>query len=188
MRPLERVVRTRRALAVTVALRAILGAVGAALGVAAVATVVAQRSAVEEPRWAWAIALAVAIVVLIALARPWSRLTVPRVALWIEEHVPRLQYALVTAVDPVTSREGSALLEHQIERVSWGGETHRAMARALAWPSGAAAIGLVLFLAASRLDQPVGITTDAVRTPRVTRDDRLAPAPFARQSCRRIMP
>ena len=182
MRPLERVVRTRRALAATVALRAILGAVGAALGVAAVATVVAQRSAVEEPRWVWAIALAVAIVVLIALARPWSRLTVPRVALWIEEHVPRLQYALVTAVDPVTSREGSALLEHQIERVSWGGETHRAMARALAWPSGAAAIGLVLFLAASRLDQPVGITTDAVRTPRVTRDDRLAPAPFARLS------
>jgi hypothetical protein len=182
MRPLERVIRTRRALAATVAARALLGAAAVALGAGALAIVVTRRSALEMPGWAWVVTLGIAVAVLAALARPWSRLTVPRVALWIEERVPRLQYALVTAVDPVAAHGGGKLLDQQIAAVPWQMETRRALTRALAWPGAAALAGLVVFLAATRVDRAARTLVEAAAAPRITKDSRPPAAPFARLS------
>jgi hypothetical protein len=83
----------------------------------------------------WVGSALIGVAVLVILVGPWRRLTVPRVALWIEERVPRLQYALVTAVDPATASAATGpLLDRQIASVSWSAETRRAIVRALAWP------------------------------------------------------
>jgi hypothetical protein len=169
-------------LAATVAARAVLSAVATALGTGAVAIMVARRSGGDVPGWEWAPVLAAAVAVLVMLGRPWSRLTVPRVALWIEEHVPRLEYALVTAVDPAAARADSSLLEQRIAAVSWSAETRRATMRALLWPGTAALMGLGVLAAATRVDRVAAAATDATAVPRITKDGRPTQPPFARLS------
>ena len=100
MRVLERVEGTRRALAATIAARAALWAAAAGLATLAFVTALSHRRGDSVGGAAWLAVVGVAGVVLAVLLRPVRRLTVARVALWIEERVPRLQYALVTAVDP----------------------------------------------------------------------------------------
>ena len=179
MRPLERVQRTRRALAITIAVRALLGAAGALLLAAAVATVVTRRSGVASPAVPWVLGTLSGLGALVLLIRPWARLTVPRVALWIEEHVPRLEYALVTAVDPVSAGPSGELLERTIATVSWDKETRHAMSRALGWPSAAVATGLAVYLLALRVDVARSAVDDR-SVPTVTAASGNAPAPFAR--------
>jgi hypothetical protein len=179
MRPLDRVRRTRRALAAAIAIRAALWATCGALVVGAVGVLLARRASGSITA-VWSIAALVFIAVLLWLVAPWRRLTVPRVALWIEERVPGLQYALVTAVDPAGSDARLApALDEQVARVSWRAETRSAIARALVRPAAAvvaAAVALVLarrieVAAASPPDTTVSATSTAARN---------APAPFAR--------
>jgi len=131
MQPLDRVIRTRRALAATIAARAVLGGVATVLLTAAVLTAALRRSGVTTSSVVWLVAGLAGATALALLVRAWSRLTVPGVALWIEERVPALQYALVTAVDPAGAGPGAPFLERQIERIVWDREASRAMVRAL---------------------------------------------------------
>ncbi|HEX6534392.1 MAG TPA: hypothetical protein VF041_07335 [Gemmatimonadaceae bacterium] len=57
------------------------------------------------------------------------------VALWIEERVPTLRYALVTAVDPA-SVGATSELERAVDGARWAAPVARAVARALAPPLG----------------------------------------------------
>jgi hypothetical protein len=180
MRPLERVHRTRRALAATVAARAVLGGAAAVLVTAAAATILARRGAPITTASGWIAASAVGMATLLVLMRPWTRLTVPRVAIWIEERVPALQYALVTAVDPAGSGPGATLLEREVDRVSWDHEAGRFMARALRWPALAVVVAGAMFLLAQRV-RVVGDTAgDRAIPTAVATSSRNVPAPFAR--------
>lgn len=180
MRPVERVQRTRRALAITVAARATLGAVASTLATAALSTIITRRTGVVSSAPVWIAAGVAGVATLALLLRPWRRLTVERVALWIEERVPTLQYALVTAVDPVATGPSGAVLEHQLEHVSWGDETHRAMVRALTWPIAAALGGIAMLALADRVDRAAVTVIDRAAPAVSTTSPRNAPAPFAR--------
>ena len=181
MRPLERVRRTRRTLAAAIAVRAALWGVCTAFIVGAIGIVMTRRAGASTTAAVWALAAVAALGVLVQLLAAWRRLTVPRVALWIEERVPRLEYALVTAVDPVGSDAlVSAALNERIAAISWQSETRRAVLRAVARPTVAALAALVALLIAQRVDvaaarRPSNASVSATST--ATRD---APAPFAR--------
>ena len=90
MRPLERVLRTRRALATAIATRAALWATATTMTVGALATIASRRAGRLDGVAPWLAAAVIGAIVLGVLLMPWRRLTVPRVALWIEERVPRL--------------------------------------------------------------------------------------------------
>src|SRR5262245_37449394 len=111
MRPLDRVNRTRRALAVTIVTRAALGAAAATLLTAALLTAVTRATGLATSTAGWLVGSLAGAIALALLMRPWRRLTVPRVSLWIEERVPGLQYALVTAVDSLAVGPGAVFLE-----------------------------------------------------------------------------
>ena len=104
----ERVRRARRALAATVLVAALLWAAVAALSVVLVVAVVQWieplPAGIRAGLWpaAVAAALAAAGAVLWRWRTAWS---LERVALWIEERQPRLEYALVTAIDPTIAPE-----------------------------------------------------------------------------------
>jgi hypothetical protein len=76
--------------------------------------------------------------------------TIPAVSLWIEEHVPALDYGLVTAI------EGKAptSLERSVATVDWSGATRDAARKALGVPL-AVAVGAALLFAASISFAPV---------------------------------
>jgi hypothetical protein len=82
------------------------------------------------------------------------------VALWIEERVPALHYALVTALEP-RSPESQAALEQQVARASWRRPIARALARAVVPP-----VALVLALLALAAVLPAGIVA-RITTPEV---------------------
>jgi len=180
MRPRERVERTRRALAAAIAVRAALWAAVAALGAAAVGVVVARRAGTPATGIAWTVAVIVAVAVLAWLMAPWRRLTVPRVALWIEERVPSLQYALVTAVDPAgADRDIAAVLDEQVASVSWSRETRSAIARTLARPAVAVVVAVVALVLARRVDLAAATSPDAMVSATTSASPN-GPAPFAR--------
>lgn len=181
MRARDRVESTRRSLVATLATRAVLW--GAASGLATLGLLIAvasRRGAAVSPASGLAAAL-VAAAVAALLLRPVRRLTVPRVALWIEERVPTLQYALVTAVDPAGDI-GPALpsLERRLEHVSWVGETRRAAARAMQRPLVGVVLGAVLIVLARRI--PAATAMSVHGTPSGTSSSAPVPAtsPFAR--------
>ena len=128
----------------------------------------------------WLVAGLVGAVALALLIKPWSRLTVPRVALWIEERVPALHYALVTAVDPAGSGPGATFLEREIDRVSWDREAGRAMVRGLRWPALAAVGGMTAFLLSLRIGATTAVAHDRAYPSVTTTPARGLPAPFAR--------
>ncbi len=180
MRPLDRVIRTRRALAATIATRAALGGFATVLFTVAFLTATLRRAGVGTASAVWLVAGLLGAVALALLMRPWSRLTVPRVALWIEERVPALQYALVTAVDPAGMGPGAPLLERDIDRVSWDREAGRAMARGLRWPAFAALGALAAFLLSLRVSVGGAAEHDRATPSVTTTPARDVPAPFAR--------
>jgi hypothetical protein len=183
VQPLERVIRTRRALATTIGARAALGGVGAAFLAAAIGLALSRRAGANGSLGVWVVAAIVGAVAGAVLAHPAARLTVPRVALWIEERVPRLRYALVTAVDPLAARSNSGLLERQLEGISWHAEARRAMVRSMRWPAAAATVGLVAFIGAGRLGTATRAADNDRSAPTATRNDSQgAPTPFAKLS------
>jgi hypothetical protein len=180
---LERVHRTRRALAATIGARAVLGGAGAALFAAAVGVILSHRAGANGSVTVWVVATIVGAVAAAVLAYSAGRLTVPHVALWIEERVPRLQYALVTAVDPLAAQSNTWPLERHIQGISWDVEARRAMVRSMRWPAAAAAVGVVAFLGAGRWGTAARAADSDRLAPTATRSDsRDAPAPFAKLS------
>ena len=180
MRPLERVRRTRRTLAAAIAVRAALWGVCTAFIVGAIGIVMTRRAEASTAA-VWALAAVAALGVLVQLLAAWRRLTVPRVALWIEERVPRLEYALVTAVDPVGSDAlVSAALNERIAAISWQSETRRAVLRAVARPTVAALAALVALLIAQRVDVAAARRPSNASVSTTSTAIRDAPAPFAR--------
>jgi hypothetical protein len=120
MTAIERARRARTALLGAFAASALLHAAAAFALVLVTAALVDAAAPASLPLRRAVLPLASAAAVLAAAIRLWRgrgarRLT--GVALFIEEQVPRLHYALVTAVEPAGPRD-PALLDHAVER-SW---------------------------------------------------------------------
>jgi len=181
MRPLERVARTRRVLAIAVAVRALLWATTTALGTAALAALASHRLSGVTPAAGRVAAATAAIAVLAVLLEPWRRLSVSRVALWIEERVPDLEYALVSAVDPrYATGAAASRLERAIDRATWDAITRRAVSRAMGWPLVGVALAAAVLFGARRLAPATGAAASGPGVTATTASPRTAPEPFAR--------
>ena len=130
----DRVAATRRTLGAAVISRAILWAIAIAFALLAIIGVADWLFG--APRTLRALALPAAIALAIAAAgyALWHGRRVrslPAVALWLEERVPELRYALVTALDAPLA---SPALERDIAAVQWPPVVRRALGNALLPP------------------------------------------------------
>jgi hypothetical protein len=130
----ERVASARRTLGVAVGARSILWAGAAAASLLAVAGIVDWLIGI--PRAARALAIPSAILLALAalaytLWRGRKVRALPVVALWLEERVPELRYALVSALDAPHS---SPTLEREVAAVQWSPVINRALGHALVPP------------------------------------------------------
>src|SRR6185503_7326800 len=84
--------------------------------------------------------------------------TIPAVSLWIEEHVPALDYGLVTAI------EGKAptSLERSVATMDWTGATRDAARKALGMPLAIAAGAAVLLVASISFAPAVSRVADRI--------------------------
>lgn len=181
MRARDRVESTRRSLVATLAMRAALWGVASGLASSGLLVAIANRRGGLPSTAVALVAGLVAIAVFAVLLRPLRRLTVPRVALWIEERVPKLQYALVTAVDPGGEIEQALpALERQIEHVSWAGETRRAAALAVRWPLVGVVLGAILIALAGRVPAVAATSVDSMPGGSSTTTPLPSTSPFAR--------
>ena len=141
MTTLDRLRSARRAVLAALGARAMLW--GAALGLAVFAAVVvlappSPRTGVVAPLLGAAAGVAVAAW---AIARAVKRATLPAVALWVEERVPALDYALVTLAEgaapaggPMAERTLQAL-DARARGVAWEPAVARSARRALGAPA-----------------------------------------------------
>ena len=141
MTTLDRLRSARRAVLAALGARAVLW--GAALGLAVFAAVVvlappSPRTGVVAPLLGAAAGVAVAAW---AIARAVKRATLPAVALWVEERVPALDYALVTLAEgaapaggPMAERTLQAL-DARARGVAWEPAVARSARRALGAPA-----------------------------------------------------
>jgi hypothetical protein len=130
----ERVASARRTLGVAVGARSILWAGAAAASLLAVAGILDWL--IGMPRAARALAIPSAILLALAalaytLWRGRKVRALPVVALWLEERVPELRYALVSALDAPHS---SPTLEREVAAVQWSPVINRALGHALVPP------------------------------------------------------
>jgi hypothetical protein len=72
---------------------------------------------------------------------------IPAVSLWIEERVPSLRYALVTAIEP----GAPPLIEQSVAGVDWSAATREAARKSLRWPLGLSVAAAVLLTGAITL-------------------------------------
>ncbi|MGQ0715090.1 MAG: hypothetical protein ACT4PJ_15425 [Gemmatimonadaceae bacterium] len=124
---------------------------GAAAGLAIIGLAAALDLMTPLPRGlrvvvqplAWATAI---VVTLALLWRGRRARSLTSTALWIEERVPSLHYALVTALEPHAER-AAPLLAQQVERSRWErGLLPKAVARAALPPLAALAVALAMLL------------------------------------------
>jgi hypothetical protein len=116
------------------------------LGVAVALTLLAATSP-----WSTELALAgrVGMALLAGVAVAWWSYRKARgpgfdlgaVSLWIEERVPALRYALVTAIEP----GAPAVLEQSVATVDWNAATREAARKSLRWPLAAVLAAALLF-------------------------------------------
>jgi hypothetical protein len=184
MTPQERVRRTRAVLLSALVAQATLWAVAAGLGVVGAAALLDLL--VDLPREARRLTTPLAwagagLVMLGFLWRGRRARSLSSTALWIEERVPSLQYALVTALEPGTGA-AAPLLAREVERTQWESVIlPRALARAALLPLVAVGLASVMLLAlprgvVARVRAPR--TGDAVERPessRVPAASRLSP-------------
>ncbi|HEY2025388.1 MAG TPA: hypothetical protein VGG78_00180 [Gemmatimonadaceae bacterium] len=131
----DRVVALRRVLTSVLVVRALLVATAAVLVVSAIAR------ALGLPAAAQIVAIAVGALVFALLAKPaFLARSVQRVALWVEERHPSLEYALVTAVE---GTPGDAL-ERDALRGAWWDVERRRLLRTLVLPALAVLASVVL--------------------------------------------
>lgn len=125
--------------------------------------------------WAAAAAAAVAVI-----WRSRGAMRRENVALWIEEHLPWLRYALVTALES-RSRSAHPMLDPMIGEAQWGGVLALAVGRALLKPIAALLIVVTALLllprgALSRAVSPsAGDLLDRATPGAVTAGSRLSP-------------
>jgi hypothetical protein len=157
----SRVAGTARTLTLVVLARSALS--GAALGLATTAVLWPFLGRVA----AVAIGGLAGVVLATALYRRLrgSGFTVSTVSLWIEEHLPGLQYGLVTAIEGGAPPE----LERSLATVDWSSATRDATRKALGVPLGASIASALLLVASislapavSRLANRIGSTTRGV--------------------------
>jgi hypothetical protein len=134
-----RLLRARRRLAATLMLRALLTAAAAAIVVRAIAGRLVSPETVTGLT-----VLAAAIAGMPLLAAVGRVRSLERVALWIEEGYPALQYAVVA----LAGEHASPALERQALAVHWGGSAAR-LVRLVAWPMLAFGLALIGALAVS---------------------------------------
>ncbi len=161
---LARVERTGQALLLAVLLRATMASAGVL--VAALAMLAAFDVALGLPILIRLLALPLALVAAVAVGlRGWrdgrGARSREQVALWIEERVPALRYALATLADARLQRSAATLeLERIVGEVSWTHAVRRAAAGALLAP------GALLILSAAVLAALPGASVVRVMRPR----------------------
>ncbi|HEX7121360.1 MAG TPA: hypothetical protein VF178_03240, partial [Gemmatimonadaceae bacterium] len=133
MSPRERVIRTGRVLATIVAVRSLVLGTAAALGTWTAVTVLAALAGQARPAWALALAVLAGVAITVAALRRAGafRLSAGAVALWIEEQLPALRYALVTAIE---TPQPAPALHQAIGASDWSPHVRRAATRALRVP------------------------------------------------------
>jgi hypothetical protein len=131
---LDRVAATRRTLGAAIIARALLWALAIAAAFLAIAGVLDYFLGAPRALRALAIPAAIALAlaaVVYALYRGRRVRSLPVVALWLEERVPELRYALVTALDAPLP---SPALERDVAAVRWSAVVNRALGHALLPP------------------------------------------------------
>ncbi|MGQ0646932.1 MAG: hypothetical protein ACT4P7_05145 [Gemmatimonadaceae bacterium] len=120
------------------------------IGVAALTRVAAEWLGGDPPQ-AVALALTAGFCAgaLELMRRVRGELTSTRVALWVEEQAPAMQYALVSAVE---ADDATGWCEARVRAVDVAPAAWRALARALRGPAIVAAAGVVVLLAAPPVD------------------------------------
>ena len=184
MTPRQRVRRTRALLVATVVVRALLWGAAAGVGVIGVAGIL--DLALDLPRSVRAVVFPLAIVagIGVALSLLWRgrrARSLEATALWIEERVPSLQYALVTSLEQEDTRT-SPQLAREVERHQWESALlPRALTRAGIPPLLAVALAIAMLLVlprgvVARVRAPrVGDTVDRPAITRPTAASRLTP-------------
>ena len=184
MTPLQRVRRTRALLVTTVIARALLWGAAAGVGVIGIAGVIDLvldlPRAVRGAVFPIAVAAAVAVVVLL-LWRGRRARSLAATALWIEERVPSLQYALVTSLEQDADQTSSQLVR-EVERHRWESAIlPRALARAAVPPLVAVVLATAMLLilprgVVARVRAPrAGDTVDRPALARPAAASRLSP-------------
>lgn len=147
MTPIARVRRARAVLLATVASASILwaAALAAAVLLLAAAADLLVPLPVEVRRFVVPAAAAAAVAAALTVAwRGRNARSLGRVALYIEERRPQLQFALATVVEPAVAPSDTArqALERAIAQVATAGVLRPPVARAIAIPAAALAIAL----------------------------------------------
>ncbi|HEY3258015.1 MAG TPA: hypothetical protein VGJ64_04105 [Gemmatimonadaceae bacterium] len=129
----ERVTRTQRMLVAGVVFSGI--ASGAGVYLASLAIVASIASLIQNPKLAAAFALPISLALgltamLVVIWRGRRVASAGRVALWIEERLPRLHYALITAIEPGLKVDAPAL-ESAVGREDISGVTRVALRRSI---------------------------------------------------------
>ena len=154
----ERLTRTQRLLFAAVVMSGV--AWGAGVYLASLAIVAALASVAGNPAFANTIALPISLTLgiatmLIVLWRGRRVASARRVALWIEERLPRLHYALITAIEPGLDVDAPAL-ESAVARENISGITTHALRRSIFPAAGMLLAGgaLLYVLASPALGRP----------------------------------
>ncbi len=159
----QRVADTGRTLTLIALGRSILSGAAAGLAFAAVAWPIASALAFSHLVAPAVAAVAAGVVTLWFYRRVRGPgFTIPAVSLWLEERIPSLKYALVTAVEPGAPPS----LEKSLAGVDWSPATRDAAKNALAGPS-LAALTSAAFLALS-----IGFAPAVVRLAERSRPER----------------
>jgi hypothetical protein len=148
----QRVKRAQQLLGIGAVTAAVAWGVTAAAGILLIASLFDRISPTTRvsSQWLGVVSLAIGLIVVGTLVwRARHVVSFDRVALWIEESLPRLQYSLVTAVEPGRSAFAEGI-ESAVEREDISGVTSRAFRRAVL-PAVAAALvaGLLLYVSPS---------------------------------------
>ena len=154
----ERVTRTQRMLVGGVLLSAV--AWGAGVYLASLAIVAAVASLAQNPKLTGMFSLPISLALglsamLMVLWRGRRVASASRVALWIEERLPRLHYALITAIEPGLEVDAPAL-ESAVGREDISGVTTVALRRSILPAAGVLLAGAALLyvLPAPALGRP----------------------------------
>lgn len=149
MNVLSPVRRARAALLGAVGMAAALWAAGAGIAPLALAVLLDLVVPLPYDVRRWVVPAAVVVAAVAALVVIWRGRRVgslERVALFLEERLPELDYALVTAVRPAgaTTALAKSMLRRQLERVAVGRALGRPLARAIFLPLALLAPGLAV--------------------------------------------
>ena len=159
----DRLTRTRAALAASAVAATVLWSISVALVVYVSLVVVALAGG----RWIGAgaaILISVASAVAVGAALVWRSRRVwsaAHVALWVEERVPALRYALVTLVGQLQPDVATPRLEERVAATVWKPAIQAAALRAVAVPLVAMVVVALLLVALPALRRPLAAAADA---------------------------